>query len=178
MVSCMLAFMPLVGCSTTRPTLPSEDELVSLKTPSRKVAQAATDDDDEDFSSDVKMYMIWPVGTRRISGEFLERRKRKQHKGIDLPAPQGTKVYAPAEGVVAYVGRKFRGYGKLIVIEHTDRVATFFAHLSKIYVREGDRISQGEIIGLVGRTGRASAPHLHFEVRVNQIPVDPLDFLP
>jgi len=116
--------------------------------------------------------------SRKIGGEFLDARKRHLHKGIDIMAPQGTRIYAPAAGKVVYTGKKFRGYGNLIVIEHANHFATFFGHCSRILVREGTTVRQGSLIGLVGKTGRASTPHLHFEVRVNEQPVDPLEFLP
>ncbi|EDN67505.1 Peptidase M23B [Beggiatoa sp. PS] len=111
-----------------------------------------------------------PFGTRRhpIS------RRYKLHTGIDYAAPWGTPVFAAGNATVKFVGRK-GGYGKTIVLEHHKRVITLYAHLAK-YTEElsvGDEVKQGEIIAYVGQSGRATGPHLHFEVQLDEIPQDP-----
>ena len=121
---------------------------------------------------------MWPLlGHFRISQEFRTTDEGRPHDGIDLPAPVGTKIVAPEDGRVVYSGSKFNGYGKLIILEHRHGLSTLYGHLSKIYVKPGQFIQKGKTIGRVGKTGRASAPHLHFEVRKNRIPVDPLRYL-
>jgi murein DD-endopeptidase MepM/ murein hydrolase activator NlpD len=124
-----------------------------------------------------RAYFDWPVDEARMSRGFLPNRRRP-HLGIDLAAPQGTPILASHEGTVIYTGRDFRGFGKLIMIEGSKGWATLYAHMSTITVKEGQKVRQGEVIGGMGRTGRASGVHLHFEIRNAQGPVDPLHYLP
>ena len=121
--------------------------------------------------------LMWPLARHKITQEFHEDGGRP-HEGIDLAAPKGTRIYAPADGTVVYAGQKFHGYGKMIIIEHNDTLATLFGHCQKLLVKSGDVVKRGSLIGLVGRTGHATGSHLHFEVRVNRQPVDPLEYLP
>lgn len=101
---------------------------------------------------------------------------RKMHTGIDLSAPQGTPIRASAGGVVVYAGW-WGGYGKVVIIDHGGGISTLYGHCSAIYVNKGQNVSQGEVIATVGATGLATGPHLHFEVRKNGKPVDPLSYL-
>jgi murein DD-endopeptidase MepM/ murein hydrolase activator NlpD len=94
------------------------------------------------------------------------------HTGIDYPAPRGTPVTAARDGVVEAAGW-LPGYGKVVVLRHEQGVTTLYAHLSRILVDAGRPLSRGTVVGLVGRTGDASGPHLHFEVRVRGAAVDP-----
>jgi murein DD-endopeptidase MepM/ murein hydrolase activator NlpD len=118
----------------------------------------------------------WPVDDARLSRGFLL--GRRWHYGIDLAAPKGTVILAAESGTVIYTGSGFRGYGKLIVIEHDEKWATLYAHLNKFSVKEGDHVKRGQKIGEMGRTGRATGVHLHFEIRYNRQPVNPLMYLP
>lgn len=118
----------------------------------------------------------WPLTNGNISSYFGKRR-RDFHDGIDISAPRGTPIHAAKDGVVIYSSRKIKGYGNMVVIKHGN-MATVYAHNSKNLVKKGDRVKQGEIVGFVGATGRATGPHVHFEVRQGQIPVDPLYYLP
>ncbi|MFN3455698.1 MAG: M23 family metallopeptidase [Pseudobdellovibrio sp.] len=127
-----------------------------------------------------KPFFDWPVMEARMTRGWLPKvtRKRKRpHKGIDLAAPRGTAVLASHDGIVIYTGKDFRGYGKMIMIEK-DNWATLYAHLDKIVVYEGQKIRQGDVIGALGNTGRSSGPHLHFEIRKIDGPIDPLPYLP
>ena len=117
----------------------------------------------------------WPIDEFRLSRGFKSGRKR--HWGIDLAAPNGTSIQAAHEGLVIYAGRDFKGFGKLVIIEN-GAWATFYSHCSKILVKEGQWVNLGQKIALVGRTGRATGYHLHFELRRNRIPLDPEEFLP
>ncbi len=101
----------------------------------------------------------------------------KFHKGIDLTCPAGTHIQATGNGVVEMVKRSKRGYGKHIVINHGYGYKTIYAHMSKIDVEQGDKVLRGQKIGLVGSTGASTAPHLHYEVRINGEPVDPINFI-
>jgi murein DD-endopeptidase MepM/ murein hydrolase activator NlpD len=100
------------------------------------------------------------------------------HSGVDYPAPQGTTVAAPAPGRVAYAGWLEGGWGNVVTIAAGSGVRTMLAHLSRVDVSVGQQVEEGAPIGLVGATGRASGPHLHFEVRLRGAAVDPLSALP
>ncbi|WP_297597802.1 M23 family metallopeptidase [uncultured Cetobacterium sp.] len=103
-------------------------------------------------------------------------KKVLSHGALDLRAKVGTKVMSAKDGVVSYAGRA-SGYGKLIIIKHSDGYETRYAHLSQIDVKKGQKISQDELIGLSGATGRVSGPHLHFEIRKNGKVKNPLSYL-
>lgn len=126
---------------------------------------------------------FWPVCRRmgRLMSYFGYRRdpfthRIRHHDGIDISAPYGTKVLSAGKGVVKFAGRE-GDYGNMVIIDHGDGVETVYAHLSKISVRVGQRIQKGEEVGLVGSTGRSTGPHLHFEVRVGNKPINPLKYL-
>jgi murein DD-endopeptidase MepM/ murein hydrolase activator NlpD len=99
------------------------------------------------------------------------------HPGQDIAAPRGTPVFAPADGTVVEAGWK-NGYGQTIVLDHGDGLTTRYGHLSKIEVNVGQELKRGEELGLVGSTGRSTGPHLHYEVRIDDLPVSPLRYLP
>jgi hypothetical protein len=121
--------------------------------------------------------IIWPIESGRLSSYF-GLRKRRLHAGIDISAPRGTPVRAAAAGQILLVRRQ-NGYGKMIVIEHGIDRQTVYGHLDSYSVSEGDVVRAGDVIGTVGKTGRATGFHLHFETRVGQgIPRDPLSYLP
>lgn len=122
----------------------------------------------------------WPVDEAKLSRGFLSARSRKKraHWGVDLANKRGTPILSAERGTVIYTGHAFRGYGKLIVIEHNEEWATLYSHLDKILVKEGQTVKKGETIAQMGRTGRATGVHLHFEVRHYRQPVNPLAFLP
>jgi len=97
------------------------------------------------------------------------------HSGIDISAPRGKNVVATADGLVI-VARTQVGYGKLVVIQHKFGMSTRYGHLSQIAVKVGQRVKKGDVIGSVGATGRSTGPHLHYEVRLNGQPMDPMLF--
>jgi murein DD-endopeptidase MepM/ murein hydrolase activator NlpD len=117
---------------------------------------------------------IWPVDGAVVSGFGM--RWGRLHEGIDITAPTGTPIWAAAAGTVIHAGW-LGGYGNLVVVDHGDGLATAYAHASVILVALGQEVAQGETVALVGSTGNSSGPHLHFEVRVNGIAVDPLLYL-
>jgi murein DD-endopeptidase MepM/ murein hydrolase activator NlpD len=122
----------------------------------------------------------WPI-SGAISSDFGGRsspwgRSYEFHAGLDIRALQGTPVAAAGNGVVVYAGR-MRGYGNMVVVDHGFELKTVYAHLSAIYADIGRRVQTGETIGAVGQTGRATGPHLHYEVRVGTAPVDPMCYL-
>lgn len=101
---------------------------------------------------------------------------RKMHTGIDLSAPRGTAVYAAGDGKVVKAGKSTGGYGNMIIIDHGFGYKSLYAHLFKVEVKKGQEIKRGERIGAVGSTGRSIAPHLHYEVRFHDKPVDPVNY--
>ncbi len=117
----------------------------------------------------------WPVRQGKVTSHFGMRHKR-MHKGVDIAAPRGTEIYAVEGGVVTFAGRQ-RGYGKVIVVKHSDTYITKYAHNSKNFVAKGETVSRGQLIGLVGATGRASGAHVHFEVRESGKAINPIRYL-
>ncbi|MGD9993565.1 MAG: M23 family metallopeptidase [Salinivirgaceae bacterium] len=103
-------------------------------------------------------------------------RTRKMHTGIDLTAPTGTEVYATGDGKIIKTGYTPGGYGKRIIVDHGFGYKTLYAHLNDIYVKEGQKVKRGELIGAVGNTGRSTAPHLHYEVRKNNKTENPVNY--
>jgi len=102
--------------------------------------------------------------------------RAKLHKGMDFGANRGTPVYAPADGVVSFAGRE-GGYGKIVSIDHGYGIVTRYAHNSRLLVKTGQRVKRWDKISEVGSTGRSSGPHLHYEVRLNGVPVDPEKYI-
>lgn len=122
-----------------------------------------------------------PVDGVRLTSAFGMRdhpilRQRRQHNGVDLAAPQGTPVYATADGVVE-MARYYGSYGNYVQIGHGGDLETRYAHLSGYTVRLGDEVRKGDLIGYVGSTGRSTGPHLHYEVRVANEPVNPIPYM-
>lgn len=103
-------------------------------------------------------------------------RRTGMHEGVDMGAPFGTPVYATGDGVVEFAGSG-DGYGLLVEINHGNGVSTRYAHMSRIKVKDGQKVSRATVIGLLGNTGRSTGPHLHYEVRVSDVPKDPLKFI-
>lgn len=101
---------------------------------------------------------------------------RRQHQGIDLAAPTGTPVFATADGVISRADW-FSSYGLFISIEHGASMQTRFGHLSRLAVAAGDTVKKGDLIGYVGSTGRSTGPHLHYEVRVEGLAVNPIPYM-
>jgi murein DD-endopeptidase MepM/ murein hydrolase activator NlpD len=118
---------------------------------------------------------IWPV--KGVVYSRFGARGASRHDGIDIAAPEGTPILAAAEGEVIYSGVQ-RGYGNLVILRHVGGLVTIYAHNRENLVREGDRVGKGQTIGKVGRTGRATGPHVHFEVRRGTKPIDPQTVLP
>lgn len=101
---------------------------------------------------------------------------RRAHTGIDLAAPTGTPVYATADGVVSRADW-YSSYGLYISVEHGASMQTRYAHLSRLAVAAGDNVKKGDLIGYVGSTGRSTGPHLHYEVRVDGVAVNPIPYM-
>lgn len=120
----------------------------------------------------------WPLAgpTPRVLSNFGEKRGGEAHRGIDLGVPKGAPVLAAFDGTVAYSGR-MRGYGRCVFLAHDNGLETRYAHLRKRKARAGETVQQGTVIGFSGASGNATAPHLHFETRLNGKAVDPRSVL-
>lgn len=126
--------------------------------------------------------LIWPLASHKISDPFGMRvhpkfKTKSMHTGIDLPSPKGTPVKAAGSGTVIFAGW-MRGYGQIIIIDHGNNMATVYAHLSAIGVKENQAVRQGDVVGRVGNTGVATGYHLHFEVRIGGQAKNPVNYLP
>jgi murein DD-endopeptidase MepM/ murein hydrolase activator NlpD len=136
---------------------------------------------DEEGKSVKKAFLKAPLNFRRISSYFSRGRFhpilriRRPHHGLDYAAPAGTPVSAVGEGTIQFAGYKGQ-YGKLVIIKHTNGWKTYYGHLSQISksIRRGKKIHQGQVVGRVGSTGLATGPHLHYELRINNKPLNPL----
>jgi murein DD-endopeptidase MepM/ murein hydrolase activator NlpD len=123
---------------------------------------------------------IWPVDGVLMSS-YGERAdpfsgEGAYHKGVDISAPVGTAAHVTADGVVVFADRS-GGYGRLVIVDHGNGFETYYAHLSQFDVVQGQEIRQGELVGAVGASGRVTAPHLHYEVRLRKAPVNPYRYL-
>jgi murein DD-endopeptidase MepM/ murein hydrolase activator NlpD len=150
--------------------LRSADALILMSSPARHPRMQAS------------IPNLWPVDGRLIgsfgvrqdpfSGESIE-----IHKGVDISGVIGTPVHVTADGIVRFADMAAGGYGRLVVVDHGGGVQTWYAHMSKLYVHTGQEVRRGELIGAVGMSGRVTAAHLHYEVHVNDRPVNPYQYL-
>ncbi|MDR3230590.1 MAG: M23 family metallopeptidase [Synergistaceae bacterium] len=124
--------------------------------------------------------MAWPV-SGKVSSGFGKRGKRHFHAGLDLPMPKGTPILAVMDGTVLETATtktpKYRGYGNLVLLDHGNGLVTMYAHCQSVSVKKGQTIKQGDVVALVGNTGRTTTCHVHFEVRKNGKPVNPLPLM-
>jgi murein DD-endopeptidase MepM/ murein hydrolase activator NlpD len=119
---------------------------------------------------------IWPVEGEVLS--FFGERSGRTHQGLDICAKPGTKIYAAMAGKVMYSDNELGRYGNMIIIEHKNGCSTVYAHNAKNLVKKDKRVNRGQVIALVGQTGNATGPHLHFEIRKGKESVNPLFYLP
>jgi murein DD-endopeptidase MepM/ murein hydrolase activator NlpD len=119
----------------------------------------------------------WPL-RGRVVNNFGAKVNGASNDGIDLAVPEGTPVRAAEDGVVAYAGNELKGYGNLVLVRHANGFVTAYANASEVMVKRNDQVHKGQVIAKTGQTGSAPAPQLHFEVRKNSSPVDPIQYLP
>lgn len=126
----------------------------------------------------------WPLKLGYVTGLFNLRatKGKRKHSGVDMPAPKGTPIYAALDGVVEVVsngGKGWRGYGQVVFVNHGNKFWSLYSHCNTVRVKIGQKVKQGDVIATVGRTGRATCDHLHFELRDSSgMPMDPMKFLP
>ena len=123
---------------------------------------------------------VWPA-KGWVSSRFGYRtspftNKKEFHRGLDICTRMGSPIIAPADGVVTSAGKDY-GYGNILTLSHNHGLKTRYAHLKKFLVKKGQSVKRGDKIGLVGLTGRTTGPHLHYEVHLNGVPVDPLRYI-
>jgi len=165
----MLVFLP--GAKPPPPPEPKPAPAAPQPTPPPAVQQPSPTPP-ASVAAAANSGLIWPVRgmlTQHFGGG---------HKGLDIATAHGTPVVAAAAGQVVLVAYGYYGYGNYVIIRHANGMETSYAHLSAIYVTMGQQVQQGDVIGTVGCTGWCTGPHLHFEVHVNGVPVDPLAYLP
>jgi murein DD-endopeptidase MepM/ murein hydrolase activator NlpD len=119
--------------------------------------------------------LLPPVAGTISSG--FGNRSGGRHAGIDILAPNGAEVRAAASGIAEYTGNGMRGYGNTVVLDHGEGITTLYGHLATIRVQSGETVATGAVIGTVGRSGNATAYHLHFELRVDGEAVDPIPYM-
>lgn len=123
---------------------------------------------------------IWPVKGWLTAG-FGQRHspftgQRQMHEGVDISNTVGTPVIASADGIVTFTG-PLGGFGNVVSIDHGHKISTFYAHLQEHKVSQGQRVRRGDVIGRVGTSGRVTGPHLHYEIQINEVPVDPTKYV-
>jgi murein DD-endopeptidase MepM/ murein hydrolase activator NlpD len=173
---------PLTGSSTKRKVLHYAQLNFGGKTKSYfrfTTADGQTDYFDENGRSASRALLKTPISGARLTSGFGMRRHpllrySKMHTGVDFGAPTGTPIRAAGSGIVDLAGRHGT-YGNTIVLKHGPKYKTLYAHMSRLAagIRAGSRVNQGQVIGYVGTTGRSTGPHLHYEVRVNDRPLNP-----
>jgi murein DD-endopeptidase MepM/ murein hydrolase activator NlpD len=119
----------------------------------------------------------WPLAAGIVSSEYGHR-WRRPHEGIDIAADEGEPVYASAAGEVLYANNRMRGYGNVVILRHDAQVTTLYAHNHSLKVRLGEKVEQGQLIALLGNTGRSTGPHIHFEMRRSHTALNPRKILP
>ena len=120
---------------------------------------------------------IWPVpSSKRISSHYGKRWGRP-HQGIDIAGREGGHIVATADGKTVYSGSGLSSYGNLIVLSHGGGIFSVYAHNKKNFVKRGQRVYKGQVIGQLGQTGRTTGPHLHFEIRKNSRPLNPIKYV-
>jgi murein DD-endopeptidase MepM/ murein hydrolase activator NlpD len=119
----------------------------------------------------------WPMDAGIVSSEFGPR-WGKQHQGLDIAADMGVPIRAIAPGEVIYSGDQITGYGNVIIVRHDEQTTTTYAHNQTLKARKGDKVKAGQLIALLGSTGHSTGPHLHFEFRAGNAPVNPRTKLP
>lgn len=159
-----------------KPALEKAKKKKSPKKSHKKSSPPSTEEGSEDNSIQVERDRFsWPI-QGEISSPFGMRHGRR-HDGIDIRSPIGTPIFSAEAGEVVFA-KRMRGYGNLILVRHADDFFTVYAHNSVNLAKVGQKVKKGQLIAKVGRTGRATGPHLHFEVRQGTKPRNPLFFLP
>jgi murein DD-endopeptidase MepM/ murein hydrolase activator NlpD len=139
----------------------------------KEVTEVREEDLKEDYSG---KEFLWPVEKGTLTSFYGWRSSSRFHDGIDIGAPSGTKIFAVKSGKVMYSDHKISGYGNMIVVKHNGNIFSVYAHNKVNKVSRGDTVSKGDVIGLVGNSGKSHGPHLHFEIRKGKYSTDPMKY--
>ncbi|WP_395843429.1 peptidoglycan DD-metalloendopeptidase family protein [Archangium violaceum] len=164
---------PDVKSPPSRTSAPARAPVI-VSAPSRQTPRPAFQRAPSRPEPETKGMLDWPL--RGVLYARFGKKGREPHDGIDLAVPVGTPVKTAQEGEVLYAGEQ-RGYGLIVIVRHSDRLITLYAHNRDLRVRTGQKVRRGQVVATVGESGKTSGPQLHFEVRVDGKPVDPLDYL-
>lgn len=159
-----------------KPTVENVPKEVEPSAPEKKYVTKKRKTKAERKAAARKRKLLWPVRGGTLTSHFGTR-NGKNHHGIDIGARRGTPIRAAEGGTVKFSGWGPTGYGKMIIIKHPGKLTTVYAHNSRNLVKEGSKVKRGQMIGRVGKTGRASGPHVHFEVRNDAHAKNPLLYL-
>ena len=161
-----------------RQVTPSDEDIAAIKDEQTKIATARARVRDADaFMAGFAWPAVGPISGVFGSQRILNGQPRAAHLGLDIAAPAGMTVLAPADGVVGLVGPGLFFNGNVVILDHGLGVTTIYAHLGTIAVKEGQTVHRGEAIGTVGQSGRATGPHLHFGLNVRGVGLDPAQVL-
>ena len=167
------AAKPQVVASLKAPTLQSVKQ-----TDSARIATPAAEPEESNPTGTAGMPAFrWPLRGRVVTN-FGAKTASGSNDGIDLAVPEGTAIRAADDGVVAYAGNELKGYGNLVLVRHANGFVTAYANASELTVKRNDQVHRGQVIAKSGQTGTAANPQLHFEIRKNSAPVDPMQYLP
>lgn len=161
-----------------RQVTPSDEDVAAIKDEQTKIASArARVRDADSFMGGFAWPAVGPISGVFGSQRILNGQPRATHLGLDIAAPAGMAVLAPADGVVGLVAPGLFFNGNVVILDHGLGVTTIYAHLATIAVAEGQQVHRGEAIGTVGKSGRATGPHLHFGLNVRGVGLDPAPVL-
>lgn len=159
-----------------------------LETAFRKISASSDEQwkDEQEFLTggvpDIAKRMKWPLASGRVAGKFNISGKGRRHTGIDILSPKGAPIFAVLDGTVEVCsngGKGFRGYGKVLIINHDNKLWSLYSHCSTLDANVGQKVKQGDVVAAVGCTGRATTNHVHFEIRNSKgQPLNPLKYLP
>jgi murein DD-endopeptidase MepM/ murein hydrolase activator NlpD len=177
---------PAVAQAAPAPVPPATRMAAVATDPQQKARLAQTTNVEETQAAEAPMKAAeatgalptfrWPVRGKVITS-YGAKTNGKANDGINLAVPEGTPVKAAEDGVVAYSGNELKGYGNLVLIHHSNGYVTAYAHASELLVKRGETVKRGQVIAKSGQSGEVASPQLHFEIRKNSTPVDPLQFL-
>jgi murein DD-endopeptidase MepM/ murein hydrolase activator NlpD len=170
----VLALFGVVGCTAHRP------RVVATEVPppaAHRATGVSTVEDTPRASASLPAEFTWPITGGKILAGFGVPRASRAHAGIDIGAPAGHAVTAAREGRVVHADASLKGYGKTVIIDHGEGVRSLYAHNSELLVTDGQWVDRGQPIARVGRTGNATTEHCHFEIRMRDVPVDPMGYL-
>ena len=163
-------------CKTEKQTKNTKEPVKEKKETKKTETKTATKQEPQKIAGRSSSKFTWPVRGKILS-HYGAKTGGLFNDGINISASMGTSVVAAENGVVAYAGNEVKGMGNLIIIQHADGWMTVYAHLNSMSIRRGARVTVGQKIGTVGKTGKVSTPQLHFEIRKGRKAYNPINYL-